>query len=130
MVSVLLVEYRIHPTQAILTLVGVWKVIDVMVNAFEGQTFADKMVKYIILTKFTLFQISDKGEDGLGGVDPVLYQQDWDHVLDGIVDEVVGTSNLLEMVLGVMEGLIMGGFYLDSIFDPSAVDRSDHAYMR
>ena len=64
------------------------------------------------------------GEDGLGGVDPVLYQQDWDHVLDGIVDEVVGTSNLLEKVLGVMEGLIRGGYYLDSIFDPSAVDRS------
>ena len=71
------------------------------------------MVKYIILTKFTLFQISDKGEDGLGGVDPVLYQQNWDHVLYGIVDEVVWTSNLLEMVLGVIEGLIRGGFYLD-----------------
>ena len=40
-------------------------------------------------------------------------------------DEVVGTSNLLEMVLGVMEGLITGGYYLDSIFDPSAVDRNE-----
>ena len=65
-----------------------------------------------------------KGEDGLGGLDAVLYQRDWDHVLDGIVDEVVWTSNLLEMVLGVMEGLIRGGYYLDSIFDPSAVDRN------
>ena len=26
------------------------------------------------------------------------------------------------MVLGFIEGLIRGGYYLDSIFDPSAVD--------
>ena len=30
-----------------------------------------------------------KGEDGLGGLDAVLYQRDWDHVLHRIVDEVV-----------------------------------------
>ena len=65
------------------------------------------------LTKITLFQISYKGEDGLGGVDAVLYQQDWDHVLQGIEDEVVGTSNPLEIVLGVMEGQIRGGYFLD-----------------
>ena len=69
MVSVQQVQYNIHPTPAILNLVGVWKMMYVMVNAFEGQ----KLVKYIISTKFTLFHISDKGEDGLVGVDPGLW---------------------------------------------------------
>ena len=32
------------------------------------------------------------------------------------------------MVLGVMEGLIRGGYYLDSIFDPSAIDRNVHVF--
>ena len=36
----------------------------------------------------------------------------------------------LEMVLGVMEGLIKGGYYLDSISDPSAVDRRIHSTLR
>ena len=40
-----------------------------------------------------MFQISDMDEDGLGGVDAVLYQWDWDHVLEGIVDEVLNTKN-------------------------------------
>ena len=41
------------------------------------------------------------------------------HVLVGIVDEVVGISNLLQMDLGVLEGQTRGGYFLDSIFDPS-----------
>ena len=31
---------------------------------------------------------------------------------------VVGTSNLLEMVPGVIEGQTSGGLFLNSIFDP------------
>ena len=30
----------------------------------------------------------------------------------------------MEMVLGVMEGQIRGGYFLDSILDPSVVDRT------
>ena len=60
----------------------------------------------------------------MGGLDAVLYQRDRDHVLEGIEDEVVGTSNLLEMVLGVQEGQIRGGYFLDSILDPSVIDRN------
>ena len=37
--------------------------------------------------------------------------------------------NLLEIVLEVMEGLIRGGYYLDSIFNPSAVDRNAHTFI-
>ena len=59
----------------------------------------------------------------MGGLDAVLYQRDRDHVLEGIEDEVVGTSNLLEMVVGVMEGQFRGGCFLDSILDPSVIDR-------
>ena len=64
-----------------------------------------------IFVQYHIINISDphKGEDGLGGVDPALYQRDWDLVLQGIEDEDVGTSNLLEMVLGVLEGQIRGG---------------------
>ena len=58
-----------------------------------------------------MFQISDMGGDGLGGVDAVLYQEDWDHVLAGKEDGVVGTSNLLEMVPGVLEGQTSGGLF-------------------
>ena len=35
-----------------------------------------QLVKYIIFHKITLFQISEMGGDGLGGVDAVLYQED------------------------------------------------------
>ena len=81
-----------------------------------------KIGKYIILTKVILFQVPDKGGDGLGWVDGVLYQWDWDHVLEGIVDEVLGTLNLLQMILGVIEGQIRGGYFPDCILDPSVVD--------
>ena len=69
-----------------------------------------------------MFQVPDKGGDGLGWVDAVLYQWDWDHVLEGIVDEVLGTLNLLQMILGVIEGQIRGGYFPDCILDPSVVD--------
>ena len=32
-------------------------------------------------------------------------------VLAGIVDEVLGTSNLMEMVLGVLVGLLISGLF-------------------
>ena len=52
-----------------------------------------------------------KGEDGLDGVAAVLFKKDWDHVLEGKEDGVVGTSNLLEIVLGVLEGLFGKGLF-------------------
>ena len=69
-----------------------------------------------------MFQVPDKGGDGLGWVDAVLYQWDWDHVLEGIVDEVLGTLNLLQMILGVIEGQIRGGYFPDCILNPSVID--------
>ena len=62
-----------------------------------------------------MFQVPDKGRDGLGWVDAVLYQWDWDH--EGIVDEVLGTLNLLQMILGVIEGQIRGGWYFGPLRD-------------
>ena len=47
--------------------------------------------KYIILCKVILFQVPDKGEDGLGWMDAVLNQWDQDQFLEEIVDEVLGT---------------------------------------
>ena len=57
-------------------------------------------------------------------MDAVLYLQDRDHVLVGKENGVVGTSNLLEMVPGVLEGKTSGGFFLNSIFDPSVIGAS------
>ena len=73
-----------------------------------------------------MFQVPDNGGDGLGWVDAVLYQCDLDHVLEGIVDEVLGTSNLLQMVLWVMEGQIRGDYFPDYILDPSVIDCTAH----
>ena len=41
------------------------------------------------------------------------------HPLVGIVDEVLGTLNLLQMDIGALEGQTRGDYFLDSIFDPS-----------
>jgi len=41
--------------------------------------------------------------------DDELYLLACDHVLAGVVDEVMGIENLLGMILGVLEGLINGG---------------------
>ena len=60
-------------------------------------------------------------------MDAVLYLQDRDHVLVGKENEVVGTSNLLEMVPGVLEGQTSGGLFLNSIFDPSVNQCNMHA---
>ena len=73
MVSGQQLEYSIHPTPAILTLVGVWIMMDIMMDAIKRPKLAKTMLKYTILIRITLFQISDKGENGLGGVDAVLY---------------------------------------------------------
>ena len=43
-------------------------------------------------------------------------------LLEGIVDEVLGTLNLLQMILGVIEGQIRGGYFPDCILDPSVID--------
>ena len=37
----------------------------------------------------------------------------------GKVDEVLETSNLLQMDLGALEGHTRGDYFLNSIFDPS-----------
>ena len=54
-------------------------------------------------------------------MDTVLYLQDRDHVLVGKENGVIGTSNLLEMVPGVLEGQTSGGFFSNSIFYPSVI---------
>ena len=61
-------------------------------------------------------------------MDAVLYLRDRDHVLVGKENGVVGTSNLLEMVPGVLEGQTSGGLFLNSIFDPSVIGASVHPY--
>ena len=42
------------------------------------------MIKYTILIKILLYQISDKGENVWGWVDAVLYMLASDHVLEAI----------------------------------------------
>ena len=59
-------------------------------------------------------------------MDAVLYLRDRDHVLVGKENGVVGTSNLLEMVPGVLEGQTSRGLFLNSIFDPSVIGASGH----
>ena len=49
-----------------------------------------KLLKFIIFIDIKLFQILGKGEDGWKGWDDELYLVAWDHVLAGIVYEVVG----------------------------------------
>ncbi len=39
----------------------------------------------------------------------------------GIEDEVLGTLNLLQMDLGVLEGQTSRGLFSNSIFDPSVI---------
>ena len=60
------------------------------------------------------------------GKDDVLYLLASNHVLEGIVDEVLGTLNLLQMDLGALEGQTRGDYFLDSIFDPSVNQCSGH----
>ena len=64
MVSGQQLENSILPTPATLTLVGVWIMMDIKMDAIQRQKMAKTMVKYTILIRYTLFQISDKGEDG------------------------------------------------------------------
>ena len=53
------------------------------------------------------------------GKNDVLYLLASNHVLEGIVDEVLGTLNLLQMNLGALEGQTRRDYFLDSTFDPS-----------
>ena len=84
-----------------------------------------KMIKinfwFIIFINIKLFQIPDKGEDGWKGGDDKLLLLAWDHVLAGIVDEVIGIENLLGIILGILEGLINRGLFRFSVFTPSSV---------
>ena len=47
---------------------------------------AKTMIKYTILIRITLFQISDKGENVWGWMDAVLYMLASDHVLEAKED--------------------------------------------
>ena len=51
--------------------------------------------------------------------DDVLYLLAKNHVLVGILDEVLETLNLLQMDLGALEGQTRGDYLENSIFDPS-----------
>ena len=53
------------------------------------------------------------------GTDYVLYLLAKNHVLVGIVDEVLKTLNLLQMDLGALEGQTREDYFLNSIFYPS-----------
>ena len=54
------------------------------------------------------------------GVSLAWYFVHWDrdHVLEGIVDEVLGPLNLLQMILGVIEGQIKGFFFRIAFWTP------------
>ena len=60
------------------------------------------------------------------GKDDVLYLLASNNVLEGIVDEVLGTLNLLQMDLGALEGQTRGDYFLNSIFDSSVNQYSAH----
>ena len=61
--------------------------------------------------------------------DDVLYLLAKNHVLVGIVDEVLETSNLLQMDLGALEGQTRGDYFLNSIFDPSVNQCTVHCTL-
>ena len=63
------------------------------------------------------------------GKDDVLYLLASNHVLEGIVDEVLGALNLLQLDLGVLKGQIRGDYFLDSIFDPSVNQCNVHSIL-
>ena len=46
------------------------------------------------------------------------------HVLDAIGEKYLDPTLFLEMVLEVVEGLTRGGYFPDSMFDPSATDHN------
>ena len=52
------------------------------------------------------------------GTDDVLYHLAKNHVLVGIVDEVLETSNLLQMDLGALEGQTRGDYFFKFNFSP------------
>ena len=79
------------------------------------------MIKYTILIRITLFQISDKGEDVCGWMDAVLYMLASDHVLEAKEDELGEFFNLIFLLSrvsqGVYRGVLLSKFYLSSYFN-------------
>ena len=69
---------------------------------------AKAMIKYTILIRITLYQISDKGEDVWGGVDAVLYMLASDHVLEAKEDELGEFFNLIFLLSRVSQGVYRG----------------------
>ena len=66
------------------------------------------MIKYTILIRITLFQISDKGEDVCGWMDAVLYMLASDHVLEAKEDELGEFFNLIFLLSRVSQGVYRG----------------------
>ena len=60
------------------------------------------------------------------GTDDVLYLLAKNHVLVGIIDEVLETLNLLQMDLGALEGQTSRGLFSNSIFDFSLIGAIPH----
>ena len=69
---------------------------------------AKTMIKYTILIRITLFQISDKGEDVCGWMDAVLYMLASDHVLEAKEDELGEFFNLIFLLSRVSQGVYRG----------------------
>ena len=70
------------------------------------------MIKYTILIRITLFQISDKGEDVCGWMDAVLYMLASDHVLEAKEDKLGDFFIFLlsRVGLGVYRGVLLSKF--------------------
>ena len=66
------------------------------------------IIKYTILIRITLFQISDKGEDVCGWMDAVLYMLASDHVLEAKEDELGEFFNLIFLLSRVSQGVYRG----------------------
>ena len=66
------------------------------------------MIKYTILIRITLFQISDKGEDVCGWMDAVLYMLASDHVLEAKEDELGEFFYLIFLLSRVSQGVYRG----------------------
>ena len=69
---------------------------------------AKAMIKYTILIRITLYQISDKGENVWGWVDAVLYMLASDHVLEAKEDELGEFFNLIFLLSRVSQGVYRG----------------------
>ena len=91
---------------------------NVMVDAIKSLKVGRYLVKSFISITLTCFRSLASVRMAEEGTD-VLYLLAKNHVLVGIVDEVLETSNLLQMDLGALEGQTSGDYFLNSIFDSS-----------